>query len=121
MANALTAMFVVSGIATAGAILFFLMPRLGIRMLFGAEISDNVTVFLMRNWGLLVFLIGCLLVVAGYNPLIRVPIAVVAAAEKSVLVALLLAGAVKWTPFLKIVAAVDGLFALLYIAFLFGA
>lgn len=118
MANAFTLVLVISGVATAGAIIVFFAPRFSVRALFGEEIRDGVAILVARHWGLLVFLVGALLIVAGYDPVIRVPVAVAAAIEKVVLVALLLTGAVKWTPLLKVVATVDGLFALLYIAFL---
>ena len=86
MANAFTLVLVVSGVATAGAIIMFLAPRFSVRALFGEEITDDVAILVARHWGLLVFLVGALLIAAAYDPLIRVPIAVAGAIEKAMTV-----------------------------------
>lgn len=110
----------VSGIVTAGAGLAFVAPRAVARLLFGAEISENAGVLVVRHWGLLVFLMGCLIVYAAYHPLSRAPILVAVSAEKAILIALFAIGEVRWTLGMRVIAVVDGLFTLLYVAYLAG-
>ena len=75
----------------------------------------------MRHWGLLVSLMGCLIVYAAYNPSSRLPILVAGCVEKTVLIALFAIAGVRWTPAMRLVAAVDGLFAILYVGYLAGS
>ena len=80
-------LLLVTGVVTALAAVVFAAPRAGLKLLFGVEQPDPVTLFVARHWGLLVGLVGGLLVAAAYLPAIRVPVMAVAAAEKLALVA----------------------------------
>jgi hypothetical protein len=110
----------VSGIVTAGCIVVFFAPGAAVRIIFGSTISENLTVLVVRHWGLLVFLMGALIVYAAYHPASRVPILVAACVEKAILIALFAIGGVRWTPGMRVIAVVDGLFTVLYVAYLAG-
>jgi hypothetical protein len=73
-----------TGLATAGALVLFLAPVPVLSMLFGQEPSDGLSVLVARQWGLLVFLVGALLVYAVYHPEVRVPVLILAGVEKVV-------------------------------------
>lgn len=120
IASNIVPILLVSGIVTAGAVAAFLAPHAIVRVIFGATISESAAALVVRHWGLLVFLMGCLIVYAAYNPSSRVPILVAACIENAILIALFAIGGVRWTAGMRVIAAVDGFFTVLYIAYLAG-
>ena len=68
-----------------------------------------------RHWGLLVFLVGCLLVFAGYHADVRVPVMLVAATEKLVLAAFVLTSPLRRQPLPVLIVSADTVMALLYV------
>src|SRR5215510_5100958 len=82
------AILIATGLLTMGAVALLLMPARMLRLIFAVGEPDVVTRTIARHWGLLVFLVGCLLVFAGYHPDVRVSVMSVAATEKLVLGAL---------------------------------
>ena len=73
---------VLTGLATASALVLFLSPVTMMRMLFGQAPSDALSILIVRHWGLLVGLVGTLLIYAAYHSEIRVPTLIVAIVEK---------------------------------------
>ena len=73
----------ITGLATAGALVLFLAPVTMMTMLFGQAPADALSLIIARHWGLLVCLVGALLVYAAYHAEIRVPTMVVAIVEKA--------------------------------------
>src|SRR5260370_27217039 len=73
----------ITGLATAGALVLFLAPVTMLKMLYGQAPSDVRSLLIVRHWGLLIFLVGALLVYAAYHAEIRVPTMVVAIVEKA--------------------------------------
>lgn len=110
----------VSGIVTAGAIAAFFAPRVVARVVFRDDLVAAPGVLLVRHWGLLVCLVGCLIIYAAYAPAARYPILLAAVAEKAALIALFSVGGVRWSPAMQAIAVIDGLFAILYVAYLAG-
>src|SRR5207248_9699795 len=72
-----------TGLATAGALVLFLSPVTMMKMLFGQAPSDALSLLIARHWGLLVCLVGGLLVYAAYHAEARVPTLTVASGEKA--------------------------------------
>ena len=120
MTSSIVPILVVSGAATAGAIVLFLAPEPLLRLVFGVDAADGLTIFFARYIGLLVFLFGCLLVYCAFNPATRAPVLVAASTEKLVFVALVAMGKAKRTPLLTTAAIADALFATLYVLYLAG-
>jgi hypothetical protein len=73
----------ITGLATAGALVLFLAPVTMLKVLYGQAPSDVRSLLIVRHWGLLIFLVGALLVYAAYHAEIRVPTMVVAVVEKA--------------------------------------
>jgi hypothetical protein len=71
-----------TGLATAGALVLFLAPVTMLKLLFGQAPSDALSLLLARQWGLLVCLVGALLMYAAYHAEVRVPTLIVAIVEK---------------------------------------
>lgn len=97
-----------------------LFPQLVLRLLFGTKTADGVTVFFIRHWGALLFVVGALTVYSAYIPATRTPILTAAVIEKFVIVGLIFVGPVKRTFAMTVVAAVDGTLAILFVAYLAG-
>lgn len=64
---------VVTGLATALALVQCVAPRRMLRFAFGFGTPQPVTLLMASHWGLLVFLVGALLVYAAFQPSVRGP------------------------------------------------
>lgn len=112
---------ILSGFATAAGGLFgFLFPRLFSELVFGVRSPENLTAFLARHWGLLIFSFGVLIAYGASRPGVRIPILIAAAVEKLALGPLVFFGPVKRTDMMTVMASMDGVFAALYLAYLTG-
>ena len=110
-----------SGIVTAGGGLAALLsPHLLLRLVFGVESPQNVAVFFVRHWGVLIVVIGALIALSASSTEIRTPVLVAAAVEKFAIGFFAFFGPVKRTSGMTVMATVDGLFAILYVAYLAG-
>ena len=112
---------VASGVITAGgglAALFF--PHLFLRLGFGVENLASSAVFFVRHWGVLIFIIGGLIVYSAYALATRTPVLIAAAIEKFAIGLLVFFGPMKRTNVMTAIAILDGIFAILYVAYLAG-
>src|SRR5262249_30762108 len=113
-------LLLVTGFVTTLAVAIFVAPRAGLKLLFGVEQADPMTMFIARHWGLLVALVGGLLVAAAYEPGLRVPAMALAVAEKLAIVAMIAFGPLKRTRGMLAIAWGDGTMAVLYVLGLLG-
>lgn len=118
-ASAIGWILVVSGTVTAVAgLAALLFPRLLLKFAFDVDAVPESTVFFVIHWGMLIFLFGALIAYSAYSPAIRTPILVAAALEKFLIVALVFFGPLRRTVPMTLIAATDGLFAILYVVYL---
>ena len=111
---------IVTGAATALALVQFIAPSAVLRMVYGAAPADVVGTALARHWGLLIFLIGILLMYAALHPAVRDPTMVVAVVEKLVLGGGVLGTSLRKYPVAVAIAAGDSVIALIYVLYLAG-
>jgi len=112
---------VVSGIATAsGGLAACLFPQQVLKLVFGTNCTDGLTMFFVRHWGALLFVVCALTAYSAYVPATRTPILTAAVIEKFVIVVLILFGPVKRTVVMTAIAALDGTLAILFLAYLTG-
>jgi hypothetical protein len=112
---------VVSGVATsAGGLAACLFPQPVLHLLSGTKTSDAVTIFFIRHWGALLFVVCALTVFSAYFPATRTPILAAAIIEKIVIVVLIFFGPVKRTAAMTAAGALDGTLAILFVAYLAG-
>lgn len=112
---------VVSGLVTAGGGLAALLAtRLFLRLGFGVESPASVSLFFVRHWGVLILAVAGLIVLSAYAPAIRVPVLIAAALEKFAMGLFTFFGPMKRTSGMTAIAIVDGVFAILYVAYLLG-
>jgi hypothetical protein len=112
---------VVSGIGTAaGGLAACLFPQPVLQLVFGAKSTDGLTMFFIRHWGALLFVVCALTVYSAYSPSTRAPILTAAVIEKVVIVVLIFFGPVKRTVAMTAVAILGGILAILFVAYLAG-
>jgi hypothetical protein len=110
---------VVSGIITLGGGMAALVsPALFLRLGFGVESPASSALFFVRHWGVLIVAVAALILYSAYAPTLRAPVMIAAAFEKFAIGLLVFFGPVKRTGAMTAIAMVDGLFAVLYAAYL---
>jgi hypothetical protein len=110
----------ITGLATAGALVFFLAPVTMMKMLFGQVPSDALSLLIARHWGLLVCLVGALLIYAAYHAEVRVPTLIVAIVEKAAIVIGIVISPFRSRPGVLLMALADTSMAAVYLMYLLG-
>jgi len=122
LASSIGWILIASGVITAGAGLAALLsPHLFLRLGFEVESPASSTVFFVRHWGVLIAAVGALIVYSAYAPAVRTPVLVAAAFEKFAIGFLVFFGPMKRTSVMTLLAIGDGVFAILYVAYLAGS
>jgi hypothetical protein len=107
-----------SGVVTAVAgLAAVLAPHLFLRSGFGVESPQSSIVFFVRHWGILIFVVGALLVYSAGVPAVRTPVLTAAAVENCSGLLMFL-GSMRRTSVMTAAVIGDGLFAVLYVAYL---
>lgn len=106
---------VVTGILTMSGISLLLVPKTILRWIFGQSSPDLVTTTVARHWGLLLFLVGCLLVRAGHHPEIRTTVMIAAIIEKFGIATFVFASPLRARHLLDVIVGVDAIMAILYL------
>jgi hypothetical protein len=121
LASSIGWILILSGAATAaGGLATCLFPQAVLKLVFGAKSSDGLTLFFVRHWGALLCVVCALTVYSAYFPATRVPILTASVIEKFVIVALILFGPLKRTLAMTAIGIMDGILALLFVAYLAG-
>jgi len=110
----------ITGLATAGALVVFVAPVPVMKVLFGQAPSDALSLFIARHWGLLVCLVGALLIYAAYHAEVRVPTLIVAIVEKAALVLGVLISPFRQRPTVLAMALADAGMSAVYVMYLTG-
>jgi hypothetical protein len=114
------AILIITGAATAMAVIQFIAPVPVLRMIFGEAPTNSVSLALARHWGLLIFCVGALLIYAASHPAVRDPAMVFAATEKIALGAGVLGTSLRKHAVAVVIGVGDSLIALIYIGALVG-
>jgi hypothetical protein len=121
LASSIGWILVASGIITAGAgLAALLFPHLFLRLGFGVESPASSLLFFVRHWGVLIFVVAALIIYSAYALIIRAPVLAAAATEKFAIGLLTFFGPMKRTTVMTAIAIGDGVFAILYVAYLAG-
>src|SRR5262245_61855367 len=98
------------------------MPRLRLRSTFGETLDGPVADIVVRNWGVLITLVGAMLIYGAFNPQVRSMVLLAAGASKLAFIALVLS---HGGPFVAhqagIAVAIDLLWVALFAWYLVGA
>ena len=110
----------ITGLATAGALVLCLAPVTMMKVLFGQATSDALSLLIARHWGLLVCLVGALLVYAAYHAEVRVPTLIVAVVEKGAFALGVFLSPFRRRPAVLVMALADAGMAAVYVTYLTG-
>jgi len=80
----------ISGVLTCTMLYAATSPQAALRSTFGDTLEGPVADIVVRNWGVLIGLVGAMLVYGAFNTLARPLILTVAGASKAVFIALIL-------------------------------
>jgi hypothetical protein len=121
LASSIKWVLIISGIGTAaGGLAGLFSPRTTLQLVFGVKGFEGVTMFFVRHWGALLFVVCALTVYSAYVPASRVPILTASIIEKIAIVALIFFGPLKRTVAMTDFGIMDGILAVLFIAYLAG-
>jgi hypothetical protein len=81
----------VSGLLTCTMIYAAIAPQAALRSTFGETLTGPVAEIVVRNWGVLIALIGAMLIYGAFNAAVRPLVLVVAGVSKLVFILLVLA------------------------------
>jgi hypothetical protein len=119
--NYVNIMLYVTGIFTAGVIVLFFVPQWAFDKILNITLTDEVTIFIARHWGLLIGIFGLLIICSVHNPAIRPTILIAAVIEKAVIVLMILKNIKKeFTKGLRGVLVFDTICVILYLLYLTG-
>jgi hypothetical protein len=105
-------------VTAAGGLAALVLPHPFLRLVFSVKYADASTLFFVRHWGVLIFAIGALIVAGTYSPAVRAPVLAAASMEKLAAFLLIFFGPAKRTMAMTAIAIADGVFAVLYVAYL---
>jgi hypothetical protein len=120
IATHIETILIITGAATAIALIQFIAPSQILRMIYGEAPTDAISLGLARHWGLLIFCVGVLLIYAAFHLPLRDPAMVFGATEKVALGAGVLGTSLRRHAVAAAIAVGDSLIALVYIAYLAG-
>ena len=80
----------VSGLLTCTMLLAALAPQAALRSTFGETLEGPLADLVVRNWGVLIALIGAMLIYSAFNPPVRSMTLVVAGLSKLIFIGLVL-------------------------------
>jgi len=101
----------VSGVLTATMLAAAIAPESTFRSNFGETLSGPAAILVVRNWGILIALVGAMLIYGAYNPPVRRLVVFVAAASKLSFIVLVLSAGTTYLQFQAGIAAVVDLLA----------
>ena len=121
LASSIGWILVVSRATTAaGSFAACPFPQPVVQLVFGAKSTDGLTMFFIRHWGGLLFVVCVLTVYGAHVPATRASILTASFIEKFVIVVLIFFGPVKRTVARTAIAIIDGILAILFVAYLAG-
>jgi len=81
----------VSGAMTCTMVYAAIAPQAMLQSTFGETVDGPLAELVVRNWGVLIFLVGAMLIYGAFTPAVRPLVLTIAAASKIVFITLVLA------------------------------
>jgi hypothetical protein len=110
----------ITGLATAGALVLSLVPVTMMKALFGQAPADAPSLLVVRHWGVLLCLVGALLIYAASHAEDRVPTLIVATVEKAAIAVGMFISPFRRRPAVLAVAVADAGMATVDLMYLIG-
>jgi hypothetical protein len=110
----------VSGSLTLTMIYAAIAPRAAMLTTFGESLDGPLAEIVVRNWGVLIALVGAVLIYGAFNPPVRRLVLVVAGISKIVFIALVLLYGRRYLANAGVAITVDSIMIVLFTAYLAG-
>ena len=107
----------VAGALTCTMIYAALAPQAALRSTFGEALEGPLAEIVVRNWGVLITLIGAMLIYGAYHPAVRPLVLAVAGTSKIVFIGLVLAHGGRYLGQAGVAIAVDVVLVTLFAAY----
>jgi hypothetical protein len=112
----------VAGALTCTMLYAAIAPQAALRSTFGEALQGQVAEIVVRNWGVLIGLIGAMLLYGAYHPPVRPLVLSVAATSKLVFIGLVLAHGGHYLEHQAGIAiVVDSVLVALFVSYVIGA
>jgi hypothetical protein len=112
---------ILSGVLTTTMLNAAVAPDAALRSTFGESLSGPLADIVVRNWGILIALIGGMLIYGAFNPPVRPLVLVVAGISKAVFIGLVLTFGQDYLGQVGVVVLVDSVMILLFAWYLVAA
>jgi hypothetical protein len=109
-----------AGALTCTMIYAAIAPQAALRATFGEALDGPVAEIVVRNWGVLITLIGAMLIYGAYHAPVRALVIAVAGTSKIVFIGLVLAHGGRFLGSAGIAIAIDAVLVVLFVAYLAG-
>jgi len=107
-----------AGALTCTMIYAAIAPQAALRATFGEALEGPVAEIVVRNWGVLITLIGAMLIYGAYHAPVRALVIAVAGASKIVFIGLVLAHGGRFLGTAGIAITIDAVLVVLFVAYL---
>ena len=120
LSNYIDIILYLTGGLTAFVVVQLFIPVPYIKFFNKIELEDSDAIFFARLWALMVGTLGALILWAGYDETIRIPVLTISAISKAIFVIVLLLNFKKQGKGFMTPIILDSVSAILYAAYLFG-
>jgi hypothetical protein len=108
----------IAGALTCTMVYAAIAPQAALRSTFGEALEGPLAEIVVRNWGVLITLIGAMLLYGAYHPPVRPLVLAVAGTSKMVFIGLVLAHGGRYLGHAGLAIAVDVVLVVLFAAYL---
>ena len=108
----------VSGVLTLTMLYAAIAPDVAMRTTFGAALDGVLAEIVVRNWGVLIGLVGAMLIYGAYHPAVRSLVLVVAGVSKLAFIGLVLLYGRPYLATAGLAIGIDGVMVGLFVAYL---
>ena len=108
----------VSGVLTLTMVYALIAPHAAMRSTFGATLDGALAEIVVRNWGLLIGLVGAMLIYGAYHPEVRPLVLVVATVSKVAFIGLVLLYGSQYLATAGLAMGIDVVMVGLFVAYL---
>jgi hypothetical protein len=121
VANSIKPIMLVSGLLTCTMLYAAIAPETALQSTFGASLSGPLAEIVVRNWGILIFLVGAMLIYGAFKPQVRPLVLTIAGLSKLAFVGLVLSyGKLYLGNQAGIAIAIDSLWVAIFAWYLIG-